>query len=215
MFAPVDGEANVVLNWDPDGLSDLLPYAIGYRQAAERLWEDLEPRAGGAFADYEVLPLIFLLRHSIELGLKFATLTARGIQRLSGEQTPFDDRLLDSHNLEYLWGQLRSTLTTVQGARTVKDLDALRPVMLTLHRYDQGSFAFRYPIKKDATLSLPENFRFSMLNTIPNLVALAVAVEGIGHALDEQGSFVMQEYVDAHGARPPEVAFPRFAPPSA
>lgn len=202
-FLPADDGADAVLNWEEFGLLDFLPYSIGYRRAAETIWEDLGPRARrGQFADFEVCPPIFLLRHAIELGLKYALLYARAIERLNGNSTHFDDLLLRRHELKAFWTELLTLLTRSGAAQACSTASILSTHSGTVDRVeavDPGSYTFRYPLNPQGELPLPQHFRFSSSVTYDALHELAEHLEHLGHEISEWFDHLLEEHVAVRG----------------
>lgn len=202
-FGPADDGGDAVLNWEEFGLLDFLPYSVGYRRAAETIWADLGPRVRrGQFADFEVCPPIFLLRHAVELGLKFALLYARAVERLGGRTPAFDDLLLRKHRLKPFWDELLGIVArpaTARACSTAVLLSQHTPVVEAVEALDPESYTFRYPWTTQAELSLPQHFRFSPGNAFAALHELAEHLEHFGHEIDDWFDHLFQAYVEAHG----------------
>jgi hypothetical protein len=204
--------SNAVLSFDPQGINDFQAYGMAYRDAALEIWESLGPRARrGAFADMEFVPVLFLLRHSMELTLKYAALHARAVLRLHGGNPPYDDDLLSTHHLIALYDHAVQALRRAPGAHlcpSVAMLPRFRPALTDLHRIDPGSYTFRYPVGKDARLALPQHFRFSSVNAIGQLVTASQVLVDLGHEVGEWWEWESQGYFDVHG-RPQTPVLPR------
>lgn len=212
---PAGDASDAVLNWDEFALLDFLPYSIGYRRAAETIREELGPRAkNGQFADFEFCAPIFLLRHAIELGLKFALLYARAVYRLNGGNPGFDDLLLRQHRLKPFWDELHRLLASgwVTQERTVAVLSRFTATIKMIDSVDPHSYTFRYPLDKQAGLSLPRHFRFSTVRTFTSLHELAEHLEYLGHEIDDWFDHVFHAYVDEHGY-PDDPVLLRLRPP--
>ena len=215
-FAPANDGGDAVLNWDEAGITDLLPYSIGYRQAAEAIWVELGPRVSrGQFAEFEVCPPIYMLRHSIELGLKNAVLHVRAADRLQGGSTPDDDLVLSRHRLKPLWDDLLPRIPRVGADRacpTSANLLQHADLISQIELIDPDSYVFRYPITKNAALSLGQHFRFSPSATVVALVGLAATLENFGHEVGDWLDQVLDAYVAQHG-HPTEGILPRLKLP--
>jgi hypothetical protein len=215
VFAVHDDEANAVLSFNEDGLEDFVPYAQGYRNAAETVWRDIGPRyAAGQFAEFELLPVLFLLRHSIELSLKWSALRSRGVERLHGGNPPYDNQLLSSHGLLELTDHLIRSLDAAPGAQQLpsrKHLHELRPMIVELDRIDQRSMVFRYPVTKEGGLSLREHFQFDMAQAVNHLFETAGHLIELGLEVGEWWDDVSEDYVDRNG-HPGVPISPRLRP---
>lgn len=215
-FLPADDGGDAVLNWEEFGLLDFLPYSTGYRQAAEKLWDDLGPRARrGQFADFEFCPLIFMLRHAIELGLKYVLLYARAIDRLNGGSPDFDDLLLRRHRLRPFWDEIlrfAARPATAKACPTAPLLPGHTQAISGIEAVDPESYTFRYPINIQAELSLPQHFRFSPRNVFLALHALAEHLEYLGHEVGGWFDHLFEAHVNAYGY-PTDPVLVRLRPP--
>ena len=115
--------------------ADLDVYAAGFREGAEALLEVI--RDGGYDRDSLVYPILYNLRHAVELSLKKVIWSAR---RLMDEPGDFPD----GHRLDWLWNTCEPILRRVfpqdqsyaTMARTVDQLCQLDP----------AGEGFRYPL---------------------------------------------------------------------
>ena len=98
------------------------------------------------------LPLMFLIRHSLELGLKANILS---FQKLNMEVMEIDLRGAKSHGLEYLSTILIDHLNCIKNKykinlETLAQMDnylaKFIPLIEKLHKLDKASFSFRYPV---------------------------------------------------------------------
>lgn len=139
-------------------------YLACYEHTVEHLFKSID-RAGEPI-DLMARPLLFLMRHSMELGYKF---TLSELHAINGE--PYEPTLYNNHNLDQLHKHLRA-----QHAKAVEKYDLPESEVENFAEYcvkteallkifralDAGSFSFRYPIDKtgkpnfdsDATVDL-------------------------------------------------------------
>jgi hypothetical protein len=131
----------VDLDWDS--------YVAGYKEAADRLVEDI-------VLDKHILPLrhlanpiLFLYRQHVELRLKEMLLSAGLIRDLN------DLCKGKEHNLIYLWQMIRAYLDEEDEAsgeggheERTRWLDAAEEKIKELNDDDHNSMAFRYPTDK-------------------------------------------------------------------
>jgi hypothetical protein len=215
VFLQVEGEGNAVLNWEEDGIEDLLPYAMGYRDAAEALWDELGPRyKRSTFAEFELLPPLFCARHALELALKWNALRARGVWRLHGGEPPYDNSLLETHRLVALWDHLRDALRQAPGSGKLPSkarLPEIETIIRELELVDAESFVFRYPVTKNATLSLAQHFQFNAAVAMEKLLKAANLLIDLGHEVTDWWDAEAEVYLSARG-QPTEPISPRFKP---
>lgn len=126
--------------------SDLHLYHAGFRDGAEALLETLERQQHGQ--DLLVYPLVYCLRHAVELGLK---MVIRGARQLLDEPGDFPD----GHYLHNLWNTARPLLEQIWK----DDRDAyerVARVVESLRLVDPEGEGFRYPVttRKKATAGL-------------------------------------------------------------
>lgn len=121
--------------------------------------------------DFLIYPIIFLYRQFIELRLK--------------ELIKDGSRLLDRpkgipmhHNILNLWNDCRIFLEEVWPDGDSEELDSVECCIKEFAEIDPKSMAFRYPIDKDGTPSLPEELRHI------NIRNLGEVMQRLGSLLD-------------------------------
>jgi hypothetical protein len=122
---------------------DLQLYFSGFRDGAKALIDTLERQEHGQ--DLLVYPLVYCLRHSVELALKMVIYAARGLLDEPGD-------FPDGHRLENLWSTARPLLERIwQDDR--ESFDRVAGVVASLRLLDPEGEGFRYPLttKKRAT----------------------------------------------------------------
>lgn len=139
---------NTCLNFDPEGWYG---YVEGYRLAGMLLVEHVEK--DGNNQDSLVYPIVFTLRHFLELQMK--ELIESGASLLD-----FDETYRTTHDLNSLWFKCRELLELVFGQMADSEqLDGVGEQVDQLAAVDPGSFAFRYPFDRAGGMSLPEDIR--------------------------------------------------------
>lgn len=143
----------------------LFSYAEAYLNAAKRLasMENREYRKG----DWNIfaMPLLFLFRHYLELGLKACICMKKEIEILkavsrsdtSGEelsraQETMDEKLKCTHDLSELVEDMKKCFSDREGSFSVSVQDYLN----RLSNYDKKSDVFRCPFDTKGNLLLPE-----------------------------------------------------------
>lgn len=115
---------------------DLHLYHRGFRNGAEALIETLERREHGQ--DLLVYPLVYCLRHAVELALK---MVIRGARNLLDEPGDFPDE----HLLHNLWNTARPLLEEIW-KDDKKAFDRVAGVVEDLRLIDPDGEGFRYPV---------------------------------------------------------------------
>ncbi len=115
---------------------DLHLYHSGFRDGAEALIETLERQGRGQ--DLLVYPLVYCLRHAVELALK---MVIRGARQLLDEAGDFPDR----HQLHTLWGTARPLLERIWEDDRAAFLKVEQTIE-SLRLIDPEGEGFRYPV---------------------------------------------------------------------
>lgn len=115
---------------------DLHLYQAGFCDGAEALIETLERQEHGQ--DLLVYPLVYCLRHAVELALKMAI---RGARQLLDKPGDFPD----GHLLHNLWNTARPLLEQVW-KDDKKAFDRVSGVVEDLRLIDAEGEGFRYPV---------------------------------------------------------------------
>nr|WP_299201329.1 hypothetical protein [uncultured Brumimicrobium sp.] len=143
-------------------------YYVQYKEAVDKLVGLVE---SGTPIDTVSLPLLFLTRHSLELGLKANILRFEGVNadvekiKLSGSK---------AHSVEYLFEQFKKHLkvflkkkvsqeTRNKIAEYQKEFESLKKI---LHDLDKGSFNFRYPFNTSKVSNFEWNDKIQVADII-------------------------------------------------
>ncbi len=120
------------------------------------------------------LPVLFLIRHSLELAFKMNLID---LQQLSGENATIDYSGKTAHVLHKLHDEFERQVHLIFAkekisAIIVKDFnkrnDELRNFRKIFDQLDNWSYAFRYPVKNDGmTKSFDKNDEINIANIIP------------------------------------------------
>lgn len=144
----------------------------GFSRAAELLCNDtvLSWRE-------KCFPLLFLLRHSIELGLKHLT-CPRNIIGARGKQ---------GHALGKLWEVPRARLK-LQASKSGWDLaplDIVNDQLAELNRLDKGGFLFRYPVNKSMEYQIPPDSKIDVKSIYEYQKGIIDFLDGCNYVVDE------------------------------
>jgi hypothetical protein len=115
-------------------------HAAGYRQASEILLQRFldDPQRTAGDRDSLVLPILFLVRHYLELRFKDILVYGRA---LSGQ--PAQWPLV--HPLKDLWANTQQVLRAIYDADVSQELTSIEQFVTDLDRLDPDSQSFRYP----------------------------------------------------------------------
>ena len=168
-------------------------YGEAFYDAARVLVRSIARRRGHKMAD--VLPVLFLYRHAIELSAKAVILSGNNLMSITGQgktqHEVFDDfkkwkhrlcpllppikRVFDYANWEWYWPN--SEIETFADVKAVfSDLELLDP----------NSFTFRYPTNLRGERSARADMQFGLTTTINVLDALAEALQTSVFGLDAE-----------------------------
>jgi hypothetical protein len=154
---------NSLVNWLGRPLEDILTYAETYRSAACRLVH-AHRELNLNTPDHQVLPILFLYRHSLELFLKAIIYHGAEATIPQDELTIALPRLWREHSLV----KLQKMAIPVFQANDGIDLDPeelekrLASTAHAIDEFDTGSYAFRYPVTTTGFSSLPPTFMVNM-----------------------------------------------------
>ncbi|WP_298265935.1 hypothetical protein [uncultured Lutibacter sp.] len=167
-----------------------------YKNAIDELVNGIE---NGIPIDTVSLPLLFMIRHSIEIGLKANILKLQKVHstiekiKLGGTK---------SHSIEILYNKFEEHLTSINENFEVrksiqeeikKYLDYFKPLKNKLHKLDQGSFNFRYPVDIKGNY----NFNWDKEENIADIINLYYRIQPFliftDRILYEEGVFGFNE----------------------
>lgn len=152
---------------------DRIAYPIGYRLAAEHLFEYIAHYRQG-LNDTLLLPIAYLWRQYLELQLKQLIDCGRRLYKDEGGFPPH-------HNLRGLWTEARTYLEQYQsGAPETRAADRL---IEEFSQIDPGSFDFRYPLDKKGAKKTLER-----VPPLVNLGNLNSGMKRLANFLDAAGA---------------------------
>jgi hypothetical protein len=186
LLTPVQWHGNVVFNFHPRPVRDLLAFGVGYREAGRILANRIA--AANGYADYDGYPILYLYRHSLELHLKAIVYHGAALLGLIAEERVNTDRLFERHELARLLPPIRAIFEQMRWtfdnsgfasyddfAEFIRDLDIIDP----------GSYAFRYPIGRRGQALLPPHFVINVVEFSDHMETLLRLLEGAATAIDE------------------------------
>jgi hypothetical protein len=143
-------------------------YYFQYKKLVDDIVTSIEK---GVPVDTVALPLLFLIRHSIELGLKENIIT---IEKIINAQS-VNLKKINKHSIAFLFDEFRSQLKLIIENYTIskKTVDAINDfleivekIKNELHELDKGSYNFRYPVDKEGN----QNFTFNKKVNIADIL---------------------------------------------
>ena len=129
------------------------PYVLGYKEAADRIINNVIENSDDVLFDTLVYPVMFLYRHYLEIMFKellgeFRSLRLDTNQHNENDNTNKDP--MNAHILKDIWEELRQIIEAVWGEE--EDLSFFVDVEHRIdefHKIDEKSMAFRYPFDKN------------------------------------------------------------------
>jgi len=161
----------IIKNWDCDlelsKMSDWDNYYWEYTSTVETLIENYN------VADDVVLPLLFLMRHTLELAFKMNLIR---LEKLSEENAKLNFKGKSGHSLGGLHSEFERQLQIIFAKHKINmDLQSeflyantiLKEYADIFNRLDNWSYAFRYPVQNDGSTN---NFKDSSNLNIADLI---------------------------------------------
>lgn len=169
--------AQAILHFTPDRW---VLYAIGYKDAADILVDDCRQRDRNQ--DALIYPVLFLYRHHLELSLK--DLIVRGRKLLD-----IDEPFPAHHKLNELWSTCDSLFDEIAPNDSMQERQNIGRLIDEFVKVDPLATAFRYPIDRDGSPSLPGVQHIDLLNVKRVIGRIAVILDGADAMIDEYSSF--------------------------
>lgn len=163
-----------------------------YKNAIDELINGIEKNIP---IDTITLPLLFMIRHSIEIGLKANILKFQ-------EVNPKVEKIIlggnKSHSNEILYNKFEEHLISIIDnfeidAAIIKEINEylkkFKPLKNKLHKLDKGSFNFRYPVDRNGNY----NFEWDKKENIAEIINLYYEIQPFliftNRVLYEEGVF--------------------------
>ncbi|AOW19387.1 hypothetical protein [Urechidicola croceus] len=171
---------------------DWWSYYSQYKNAIDELVNGIENNIP---IDTISLPLLFMIRHSIEIGLKANILK---LQKVNPEIKEISLGGTKSHSIEILYNKFEEHLIlTIKNSEIRKTiigeingyLKKFKPLKNKLHNLDKGSFNFRYPVDTNGNY----NFEWDEKENIADIINLYYKIQPFllftNRVLYEEGVF--------------------------
>jgi len=203
-FINIPSPGNVVFNFTGDPIGELSAFALGYREAANRLateFSQSDPRP-----DYEGYPILYLYRHSLELYLKAIVYRSAGLMGLMGKEKPDVTKLFKSHKLRRLLAPVRAVFNAMQWNFDFEDsefasFDEFEQFIGTIDSIDADSDGFRYPMNREGQANLPHHYVINVISFAKIMSSLLSYLEGAADLIKEswltvaEASYDLQQYL--------------------
>jgi hypothetical protein len=161
-------------------------YASGYKEAADRLVEGI---AGGMHGqDMLVFPIFYLYRHYLEVSIKERIKECQKVLDTTPPLLPKNKaqriRAAQGHDLEELWGYLKTLLSSVYPDLAHEVLSEIDRVVEAFHRHDRGGDAARYPIGLDGERTLSGLREINLRKLAEDMARADSSLTTIGGGID-------------------------------
>lgn len=164
--------------WIHPSNSNRVVFAMAYWEGFESLLESvIESKDRNTVLVY---PILFLLRHAVELDLKLIIVYGRRKLEVNSGKP------LNNHKIAELWGEAREYVQKAD-PNTTRDpeLEVVDSLMEEIANIDPESFTFRYPASNKGQILIDNQSFFDLLN-------LKSVATGLKNFLDGAGSLVME-----------------------
>lgn len=174
--------------------------AESYFRAATTLREEFESKNG--YNDLDGCPIVFLYRHALELFLKAVCDYGNTLSVLLEEPDLNTPDLFKDHSLSRHLKTLKAIFSAVGWEEDYSNMGLEDPVFEEVIRefdkVDYGSFAFRYPVKKDGkTASVEKHFVFNVPKFGVVIESILKNLSGACIGLDEYCDQAQEIHADA------------------
>jgi len=196
---PKGNDSAITLNWAGTPRNEFNWYGEAFHQSAQVLLANL--KADPSFTpsvfpadSFKSLPILFNYRHAMELYFKGVILEGAPVIRFLGKQEIDLAKVLETHSLLVLLGHYERISDACKWPWDFGKISSraeFRTLITELDTVDRGSYAFRYPTKKDGQNSpLDRSFRFDLFHFCEILDSVFPYLDGAASAACEQASFL-------------------------
>jgi len=179
----------------PDLMQQFGSYADGYQTGALKLIDRALSSSSSHERDELLYPIVFLLRHYIELRLKEL------IQALN-YCLKRENNFPTGHNLDFLWRAFKYKYEELGEDVSSNHFHNMTRLMNELHEFDPLSMAFRYPVDKDG-LKTQKVVSLNLVNLKDTFIRMSFMFDGISmqlaHYVDITNEMISDRYDDYYG----------------
>lgn len=167
-------------------------YYVHYKSAIDVLVKSIED---GTPINTVSLPLLFLVRHCLEIGFKANIVK---LVTISGDKLKMADKDVNTHSLISLYDIFqthlkiirKSLIIDIKTSETIdnylKEIEKLKDIF---HNLDQGSYNFRYPVDKKGKQNFNWNEQINIADIIELFYKLQPFILFTDSVLSEYGAF--------------------------
>lgn len=188
LFQASPGRENAVLNRFGRPLDEFDSYGDAFHRAGKQLVQQVDSERW--HYDLDVVPIVFLYRHALELHLKSIVLIGRKLFSLEGRPDPFTGDPLGCHAMTRLL-EAATTIFEYMGWKwegELKGLGTYVDVESLIHEFDavdSGSYTFRYPTDRKGRDSVKPHFTFDVAELAKKLDPIVEYLSGASIGLDD------------------------------
>ena len=171
-------------------------YYSHYKSAIDHLIEGVE---GNLPVNTVSSPLLFLIRHCLELGFKANILKLETVSNARPKLT-FKDG--NSHSLEHLYGIFKDHLFEIQKNHDIEQsikeamnefLNQTESLKNILHQLDKASYNFRYPVDTDGNYNFEWDEQVNIADIVDAFYKLQPFIVFTDQVLYEHGVFGFED----------------------
>ncbi|MCA1024276.1 hypothetical protein [Halobacillus litoralis] len=173
-----------VLGWNFK--AEFFPYVEGYMKVANYLRNEIKETLN---TNDHFIPMCYLYRNGIELSLK----------RIFFEDINYDEKMLTklykkSHSVQKIWNLIKQDI--LDANKHDKTFVNAEIYIKELHKADNTSSTFRYPVDKDLNLHFSEKKTFNVTNISSFFNQLFTFLDGVDAHLSHinEANIDIQEY---------------------
>lgn len=130
------------LSWMANFRLDDSLYAEAFKEAGDKIIDELEREKSPKHPDMYFFPIAFLYRHCLELQIK--SIMRLGIQLRLIRDNEELSKILAGHNLHLLWGKAKAVIMKYWPNGDEKDIKAAECIILDFHSIDKTGQNLRY-----------------------------------------------------------------------
>jgi hypothetical protein len=163
-------------------------YAEGYQIGAIKLIDCLDMTRNDK--DFLVYPIVFLIRHYVELRLKEII---QGLNYCIDNSKDFPT----GHNIDFLWKDFKKKYSEIGENTNDENFKSMDSIIYELHTFDPISMSFRYPVDKEGNKTQKLDY-INVLNLRETFIKVTFFMDGvamqIGHYVDITPDLYQENY---------------------
>ncbi|MFC7356704.1 hypothetical protein ACFQO1_03320 [Jejudonia soesokkakensis] len=174
------------ISWMNKSFQEFGNYADCYQTAALNLID--QSLADSKLRDYHIYPIIFLIRHYLELRLKELT---QGLIFCKNQKRDFPKH----HDIKLLWGEFKAEYAAIGQNPNDAQFQAADELIKEMSYFDPISMAFRYPVDKEGNKT--QKLEYVNLNNLKDsFIRISFLLDGVADLIG-QNVEIVEDFV--HG----------------